>query len=360
MVATTTSDANGNYEFDNLFPGTFTVEEILQAGWTQTQPVNPNYYQFTTQSGLNETGLNFGNFINSENLSGDGLQRPERRRLATTAAPTPAWPAGRSTCSTRAATSWRRPPAPPTGPTRSPTCRSQPTRSRRSSRPAGSSPSRPTRRERTRFPAAQRRLHRPRLRQLPARQRFRQRLQRPQRQRQPGSGRPGLQSWTVDVYNAGGTVVASAVTRRQRELHDPERRPRLVHSPGGRPDRLVPDPAGQPGLLLVHVLQRRERRGRDLRQLPHDHRQRQRLQRPGRQRPERPAASRAWQAGRSTSRIPAATCWPRCSPTPAATTRSPAWAAGSTRSPRSCRPTGCRPSRSTRRSTASRPRAVTT
>jgi len=69
-VATTTSDVNGNYEFDNLFPGTFTVEEILQAGWIQTQPVNPNYYQFMTQSGLNETGLDFGNFVNSENFSG--------------------------------------------------------------------------------------------------------------------------------------------------------------------------------------------------------------------------------------------------------------------------------------------------
>ena len=46
-VATTTSDANGNYEFDNLFPGTFTVEEILQSGWTQTQPVNPDYYTIT-------------------------------------------------------------------------------------------------------------------------------------------------------------------------------------------------------------------------------------------------------------------------------------------------------------------------
>jgi len=69
-VATTTSDANGDYQFDNLFPGTFTVEEILQSGWIQTQPVNPNYYQFTTQSGLNETGLNFGNFVNSENFYG--------------------------------------------------------------------------------------------------------------------------------------------------------------------------------------------------------------------------------------------------------------------------------------------------
>jgi len=69
-VATTTSDANGNYEFDNLFPGTFTVEEILQSGWTQTQPDNPNYYQFTAQSGMNETGLNFGNVVPQENLSG--------------------------------------------------------------------------------------------------------------------------------------------------------------------------------------------------------------------------------------------------------------------------------------------------
>jgi len=69
-VATTTSDMNGNYMFANLFPGTFTVEEILQAGWIQTQPVNPNYYQFTTQSGMNQTGLDFGNFVNSENFYG--------------------------------------------------------------------------------------------------------------------------------------------------------------------------------------------------------------------------------------------------------------------------------------------------
>jgi protocatechuate 3,4-dioxygenase beta subunit len=69
-VATTTSDANGDYEFDNLFPGTFTVEEVLMAGWVQTQPVNPNYYTFAAQSGMNQTGLDFGNFVNSENISG--------------------------------------------------------------------------------------------------------------------------------------------------------------------------------------------------------------------------------------------------------------------------------------------------
>ena len=79
-VATTTSDANGNYEFDNLFPGTFTIEEVLQSGWTQTQPVNPDYYTITTQSGMNETGLNFGNFSRRDlslaqvynDLNGDG------------------------------------------------------------------------------------------------------------------------------------------------------------------------------------------------------------------------------------------------------------------------------------------------
>jgi methionine-rich copper-binding protein CopC len=70
MVATTTSDANGNYQFDSLFPGTFTIEEVLQSGWTQTQPVNPDYYTVTTQSGQNETGLNFGNFLSSVSLSG--------------------------------------------------------------------------------------------------------------------------------------------------------------------------------------------------------------------------------------------------------------------------------------------------
>jgi protocatechuate 3,4-dioxygenase beta subunit len=70
MVATTTSDANGDYQFANLFPGTFTIEEVLQSGWVQSQPVNPNYYTVTTQSGLNQTGLNFGNYVPNENLSG--------------------------------------------------------------------------------------------------------------------------------------------------------------------------------------------------------------------------------------------------------------------------------------------------
>ena len=76
IVATTTSDANGNYEFDNLFPGTFIVEEVVQSGWTQTQPVNPDYYEFTTQSGLNETGLELRQ-LQAGDLHRHRLQRPE-------------------------------------------------------------------------------------------------------------------------------------------------------------------------------------------------------------------------------------------------------------------------------------------
>ena len=92
LVATTTSDANGDYEFDDLFPGTFTVEEVLQSGWTQTQPVNPNFYTFATQSGTNETGLNFGNKLTFtpitvsgsvyNDLDGNGLRGSSEPGLA--------------------------------------------------------------------------------------------------------------------------------------------------------------------------------------------------------------------------------------------------------------------------------------
>ncbi len=62
ILATTTSDAKGNYQFANVSPGSYIVADVLQSGWDQTQPVNPNYYSIATQFGQNETGLNFGNF----------------------------------------------------------------------------------------------------------------------------------------------------------------------------------------------------------------------------------------------------------------------------------------------------------
>jgi hypothetical protein len=72
--------ANGNYEF-NLFPGTYVVCEVLQAGWTQTFPVAvggnvvscaglepgvnlaPLGYEFTITTGSVETDNDFGNAL---------------------------------------------------------------------------------------------------------------------------------------------------------------------------------------------------------------------------------------------------------------------------------------------------------
>lgn len=42
VVATTTSDVNGNYEFTGLVPGDYTVQEVVPAGWQQTGPYDTN------------------------------------------------------------------------------------------------------------------------------------------------------------------------------------------------------------------------------------------------------------------------------------------------------------------------------
>ena len=60
IVATTTTDANGNYSFVNLYPGTFEVAQVVQSGWVQTQPQSPTFYSMTTQSGLNISAIVFG------------------------------------------------------------------------------------------------------------------------------------------------------------------------------------------------------------------------------------------------------------------------------------------------------------
>jgi protocatechuate 3,4-dioxygenase beta subunit len=60
IVATTTTDANGNYSFTGLYPGTFEVAQVVQSGWVQTQPQSPTFYTITTQSGLNISAIVFG------------------------------------------------------------------------------------------------------------------------------------------------------------------------------------------------------------------------------------------------------------------------------------------------------------
>ena len=56
-----TTDANGNYCFNNLTAGTYTVSETNQSGWGQTFPAAPGTHTVTLAAGQNIDSLNFGN-----------------------------------------------------------------------------------------------------------------------------------------------------------------------------------------------------------------------------------------------------------------------------------------------------------
>ncbi len=60
--ASTTTDVNGNYTFSNLGPGTYTLREVQQSGWTQT---TSNPAGIVATSGMNINGVDFGNFRNA-------------------------------------------------------------------------------------------------------------------------------------------------------------------------------------------------------------------------------------------------------------------------------------------------------
>ncbi|MDD5710973.1 MAG: DUF4215 domain-containing protein [Candidatus Colwellbacteria bacterium] len=59
------TNSNGEYLFDNLLPGTYTIRETLQAGWTQTMPgVGGNGYEYVMPvNGNNYQHTDFGNYI---------------------------------------------------------------------------------------------------------------------------------------------------------------------------------------------------------------------------------------------------------------------------------------------------------
>ncbi|MCA9266569.1 MAG: hypothetical protein KDA60_22065, partial [Planctomycetales bacterium] len=62
---TTQTDARGNYWLMNLPPGPYTVTEVQQDGWQQTQPVSelgsPGVYRFLVASNQSIDGVDFGN-----------------------------------------------------------------------------------------------------------------------------------------------------------------------------------------------------------------------------------------------------------------------------------------------------------
>jgi len=74
----TTTDSSGNYKFDNLAPGTYTVREVQNSAWVQTT-TNPG--SVTVSSGVTSNGGSFGNFkLQSisgqkfEDVNGNGIK----------------------------------------------------------------------------------------------------------------------------------------------------------------------------------------------------------------------------------------------------------------------------------------------
>jgi hypothetical protein len=63
VVGSATTNASGNYTISNVGSGTFTLREVLQSGFTRTAPGAPGTYTFTTTSGTNITGDNFGDMV---------------------------------------------------------------------------------------------------------------------------------------------------------------------------------------------------------------------------------------------------------------------------------------------------------
>jgi Ca2+-binding RTX toxin-like protein len=59
---TTTTNANGDYQFNNVRFGGWTVRESLQTGWKQTAPAAPGTIAVSVQSGTDSQNNNFGNF----------------------------------------------------------------------------------------------------------------------------------------------------------------------------------------------------------------------------------------------------------------------------------------------------------
>ncbi len=79
IVTPLDTDANGNYEYANLPPGSYRVSEIQETGWTQTFPQSPSNYTIPLTQGMHASSTDFGNFkhfsvsgIKYEDIDGSG------------------------------------------------------------------------------------------------------------------------------------------------------------------------------------------------------------------------------------------------------------------------------------------------
>lgn len=66
VVATVTTDQSGRYCFKEVKPGTYTVMEVQQTGWTQTAPAAPGTYTVTLASSQVLGNIVFGNLAKKE------------------------------------------------------------------------------------------------------------------------------------------------------------------------------------------------------------------------------------------------------------------------------------------------------
>ena len=78
--------AEGTYALVNLFPGTYTVREVLQAGWTQTAP-SAGFYTVTLIEGQVVTGRDFGNVQNVRPVANPDSFTVDEGGILTVAAP---------------------------------------------------------------------------------------------------------------------------------------------------------------------------------------------------------------------------------------------------------------------------------
>jgi Mg-chelatase subunit ChlD len=60
---TFTTDSTGSFMIPNLCNGTYTLQEVLQPGWTETVPVNPDSYTINITTGNAITNEIFGNIM---------------------------------------------------------------------------------------------------------------------------------------------------------------------------------------------------------------------------------------------------------------------------------------------------------
>ncbi len=73
---TATTSANGNYAFTNLAPGTYTVAEVVQPGYTQTAPPAPGTQTVTVTAGQTTTGPSFGDMALPVDLAVQSITVP--------------------------------------------------------------------------------------------------------------------------------------------------------------------------------------------------------------------------------------------------------------------------------------------